>query len=483
MPAKIGRKIMKRLGDELIEEIIAEDNIRDSIHCVLRGTKRKNSRIGRCILKYEDKFIRSIAKRIKSGKFQTIRYQEMLVHDGPKVRRVQAIPILDRIAANAVMSVVEKHIFKRYIRTTGASIKNRGAHDLLEIIKRDIRENPDSMRYVYKSDYTKFYETICQDFMMFCLRRMFKGKILMYIFESFVRMMPSGISIGLRSSQVFGNILLSMFLDHYLKDHKRWKRYYRYCDDILSGAGTKSELWEFRNMMHERAEYMKLNIKEDERIFPIENGIDVLGYVVFPDIIRLRKRNKQNFARKIKYKKSKRRRIELTASFYGLCKHADCNHLFYMLTGVKMKDFKNLKIKPKYQDNKKRFDVTVVDIKDICNEKLIIHDYEKGIIPKWQREEYQQEVARATTKYNELRKKYGDNIPDDVSYVHPDDVPKPEGRMIILVENEEGQKSKFFTGDKEIWSIMEQADEMGEIPFRTTIKKIRNNNSFKYIFT
>ena len=45
------------------------------------------------------------------------------------------------------------------------------------------------------------------------------------------------------------------------------------------------------------------------------------------------------------------------------------------------------------------------------------------------------------------------------------------------------KKSKFFTGDKEIWSIMEQADEMGEIPFRTTIKKIRNNNSFKYIFT
>ena len=31
--------------------------------------------------------------------------------------------------------------------------------------------------------------------------------------------------------------------------------------------------------------------------------------------------------------KSKKRRQELTASFYGLTKHADCKNLFYKLTG------------------------------------------------------------------------------------------------------------------------------------------------------
>lgn len=40
---------MKRLGDELIDEICEYSNISDSIHVVLRGRKRKNTRVGRCI--------------------------------------------------------------------------------------------------------------------------------------------------------------------------------------------------------------------------------------------------------------------------------------------------------------------------------------------------------------------------------------------------------------------------------------------------
>ena len=195
---------MKRLGDELIEEICEYSNIYESLHTVIKGTKRKNTRVGRLILKHEDQFIRSIASKIRNGKFRVGRYQEMLVTDGPKVRRVQSVPILDRIAANAVMAVVEQHVHRKYIRTTGASIKRRGAHDLKQIIERDMRRNPEVFRYCYSSDFKKFYESIEQDFMMYSLRRMFKGRILMGIFESFVRMMPTGISIGLRSSQGFG---------------------------------------------------------------------------------------------------------------------------------------------------------------------------------------------------------------------------------------------------------------------------------------
>lgn len=471
---------MKRLGDELIAEIIEEDNIRQSIHTVISGKKRKKSRIGRCILKYEDKFIRSIALKIKRGKFRVSKYQEMIVEDGPKIRRVQSFPVLDRIAANAVMTVVERHVFRKYIRTTSASIKNRGAHDLLSIIIRDIREHPEEMKYIYKSDYKKFYESILQDFMMYSLRRMFKGKILMGIFESLVRVMPEGISIGLRSSQGFGNMMLSLHLDHYVKDRMRWKRYYRYCDDVSSGAGDKKKLWEFSKMMHEKAEEMHLTIKDDERIFPIENGLDMLGYVIFPDIIRLRKRNKQNFARSIKGLKSKRRINELVAGFYGMCKHGNCENLFYKLTGVRMKDFKDLKIKPKYVDNKKRFNVKRADFKDFYRDKIIILDYETGIPVKWQLEEYKKAVDEAKGKLEELKKRYKDRIPSDVSYVDPTSIPKPEGRMVILVEDEKGNRFKIFTGDKEIWSIIEQASERGEIPFRTVIEKTDNN---RYIFT
>ena len=108
---------------------------------------------------------------------------------------MQAIPIIERIGVNAVMSVVEQKVFRKYIRTTSASIKNRGTHDLLNYIRKDLQLDKEGMRYAYKFDITKFYESISQDFMMYCLRRMFKEKVLLTILERFVRMMPQGLSI------------------------------------------------------------------------------------------------------------------------------------------------------------------------------------------------------------------------------------------------------------------------------------------------
>lgn len=480
---------MKRIGDKIIEEIVNEENIRQSIHEVIKGTKRKKSRTGKIVLKHENAFIRSIAIKIKKGTFNKIKYQEKLISDGPKIRRIQVIPILDRICVNAVMRIVEKYVHKQYIKTTAASIKDRGAHYLLSIIIRDIMQHPDETLYFYSSDYKKFYESISQDFMMYSLRRMFKGKILLGIFEHFVCMMPSGISIGLRSSQGFGNLMLSLHLDHYIKDTKGKKYYYRYCDDVHSAGGTKKEMWAFRDMMHERAEYMGLTIKSNERIYPINEGLDALGYVITYDkdnntvIIRLRKRNKQRFARKIKRMKSQRRRNELTAAFYSLCKHGNCRNLFYQLTGITMKDFKDLKIKPKYQDGKKRFSATKVSIQDLCNQTVEILDFETGVIPGWQADEYKKELDKAKSRLSILLDKYKniDKIPETEQWIDPNLIPKPEGRYVVYINTEEGKK-KFFTGDRDIWSILEQAKEQGVFPFRTTIKKVPNVTN-KYQFT
>lgn len=333
---------MKRLGktSNIIEEICDYANISQSIDVVLRGKKRKRHRTGRYILQHRDEVIAKLQNEIRTGTFTLTGYREYEVNDGPKVRRVQSVNIYERIGCNAIMNVVERHIFKRYIRTTGASIKNRGMHDLKAYIEKDIELDPEGTKYCYKFDIRKFYESIDQDFMMYALRRMFKDKVLLTMLGRFVRMMPSGLSIGLRSSQGFGNMLLSMFLDHYLKDQFGVKHFYRYCDDGVALAGDKKTLWVIRNLVHERANMMHLTIKQDERVFPISTGIDFLGYVIYGQdgqhYVRLRKRNKQNAARKLHRLKSQKRRREVIASLYGQCKHANCHNLFNRLTGIKM---------------------------------------------------------------------------------------------------------------------------------------------------
>ena len=77
----------------------------------------------------------------------------------------------DRIAVHAIMAVVDRHLLKRFIRTTSASIKKRGMHDLLAYIRRYMREDPECTCYCYKFDITKFYESGKQDFVMYCVNR------------------------------------------------------------------------------------------------------------------------------------------------------------------------------------------------------------------------------------------------------------------------------------------------------------------------
>lgn len=479
---------MKRLGKtaNIIDEIIEYGNISNSIDVVLRGRRRKRLHTGRYILAHRDEVIARLQKEINEGTFCITGYRETEVKDGGKIRKVQSINLYERIGCNAIMHVVEKHIFKRYIRTTGASIKNRGMHDLKEYIQKDIELDPADTKYCYKFDIRKFYESVDQDFMMYALRRMFKDKTLLTMFERFVRMMPHGLSIGLRSSQGFGNILLSMFLDHYLKDKFGVKHFYRYCDDGVALDGSKQKLWLIRDIVHERADIMMLQVKKNERVFPVTEGIDFLGYVIYPTHTLLRKRNKQNTARKLHKVKSKKRRKEIIASLYGQCKHANCHNLFYRLTGIKMTEYKRLSstgIKPKYNDGKKRFNGSEVNLADLVGEEFLVMDFEVNIITRPQRKDYEEKVAQQR-KELENYTTHGITPPD--GFIYPEKVPMPVGKYVISIRRNVGMATecevKSFTGDSENKSILDQMREQ-DLLGKTlcSVKAVRCKGFNRYI--
>lgn len=369
---------MRREG-YIIEEVVEYSNMSDSFDQVLRGTRRKESRQGQWLLAHREEVIRELSDRIKAGTYTVRDYREREINENGKIRRIQILTMKDRIAVHAIMAVVDRHLKKRFIRTTSASIKERGMHDLLAYIHRDMQEQPETTRYCYKFDISKFYESIDQDTVMDCVRRVFKDRRLITLLDGFVRMMPRGLSIGLRSSQGLGNLLLSVHLDHVLKDECGVRHFYRYCDDGVVLAASKRELWEVREIVHNQMESIGLKVKANERVFPVTEGIDFLGYVIRPDYIRLRKRIKKKAAAKLNEVKSRKRRREIIASLYGMSKHADCNNMFHKLTGKEMKSFKDLKIAYKPDDGKKRFPGAVVSIRELVNLPIVVKDYETGI--------------------------------------------------------------------------------------------------------
>ena len=433
---------MRREG-YIVEEIIEPSNMEDSFNQVLRGTKRKRSRQGRYLLAHKEEVLDELTASTASGSFRVKDYHERDIVEGGKLRRIQVLSMKDRIAVHAIMTIVDKHLRKRFIRTTSASVKKRGPHDLMAYIRRDMKDDPEGTQFCYKFDIRKFYESVKQDFVMYCVNRIFKDQKLIVMLDNFVRLMPEGISIGLRSSQGLGNLLLSVYLDHFLKDKYGIRYYYRYCDDGVVLGKTKAKLWKIRDVVHGCIESIGLQVKGNERIFSVTEGIDFLGYVIYPDRVLLRKRIKKNFARKIHEVKSRRRRRELVASFYGMAKHADCNMLFKKLTGKETRSFKDLNVSYKPEDGKKRFPGTVVSIRELVNLPIIVKDFETGIKTE-----------------------------------------QGEDRCIVSIE-QNGESKKFFTNSEEMKNILAQVREMPDgFPFETTIKtETFGKGRTKYVFT
>lgn len=434
---------MRREG-YIIQEIVDYGNMSESFDTVLRGMKRKRCRQGRWLLAHREEVIRDLSRQIADGTFNVTDYREREILESGKLRRIQVLPMKDRIGVHAVMNVVDRHLRKRFIRTTSASIKERGMHDLLDYIRRDLREDPEGTRFCYKFDISKFYDSVRPDFVMYCVNRVFKDRTLIVLLDRFVHMMPKGISIGLRSSQGLGNLLLSVFLDHYLKDRCGVRHFYRYCDDGVVLGKSKAELWMVHDIVHECMEEIGLTVKPNERVFPVSEGIDFLGYVIYDaGHVELRKRIKQKMARKMHEVKSRKRRRELIASFYGMAKHADCNMLFNKLTGKTMRSFKDLKVAYNPPDGKRMFPRAVVSIRELVNLPVIVKDFETGIKTE-----------------------------------------QGEDRCIVAIE-QNGEPKKFFTNSEEMKNILAQIKEMPDgFPFETTIKtETFGKGRTKYVFT
>ena len=434
---------MRREG-YIIQEIVDYGNMSESFDTVLRGMKRKRCRQGHWLLAHREEVIRDLSRQIADGTFNVTDYREREILESGKLRRIQVLPMKDRIGVHAVMNVVDRHLRKRFIRTTSASIKERGMHDLLDYIRRDLREDPEGTRFCYKFDISKFYDSVRPDFVMYCVNRVFKDRTLIVLLDRFVHMMPKGISIGLRSSQGLGNLLLSVFLDHYLKDRCGVRHFYRYCDDGVVLGKSKAELWMVHDIVHECMEEIGLTVKPNERVFPVSEGIDFLGYVIYDaGHVELRKRIKQKMARKMHEVKSRKRRRELIASFYGMAKHADCNMLFNKLTGKTMRSFKDLKVAYNPPDGKRMFPGAVVSIRELVNLPVIVKDFETGIKTE-----------------------------------------QGEDRCIVAIE-QNGEPKKFFTNSEEMKNILAQIKEMPDgFPFETTIKtETFGKGRTKYVFT
>jgi len=449
---------LKRYG-YIIEEIVQWGNLNEAFDIVVHGTERKRLKEGRWLLAHREEFLKSVAEEIKSGHIDLGKWHPKDIIERGKTRHLQVFDMKTRIKVSAVMIVVDKYLRRRFIRTTASSIKGRGVHDLKQYIERDLRQPGSDIRYWYKYDIRKFYDTVQQEQVKRCVRSVFKDKRLISILDQFIDVLPDGIgmSMGMRSSQGLCNLLLSVNVDHELKDLMGVGHDYRYCDDGVAGVGNKKELWKVRDSVHQHIAEIGQTVKPGERVFPVEEGIDFLGYVIYPSHTLMRKNVKQAYAKKLHKVKSRRRRAELIASFYGMAKHGNCLHLMQTLMTPSeynyyrkkiMKDFGKARCSQAVNpDGKKNFRGMKVSGRELNRQPFIVLDYETGVVAKEDRERYEAMVAESIHNGKDV-----------------ETVPKPREKYLVSVVFQ-NQLRKLWTGDKSMWKELDDRRAEGGLPF------------------
>jgi RNA-directed DNA polymerase len=263
-----------------------------------------------------------------SKRYRTSKYQIFTIYE-PKERIIYRLPYFpDRVTHHAIMNVLEQIFVSTFTADTYSCIKNRGIHLLLRKLKRDLKDAAGT-QYCLKLDIKKFYPSIDHDILKDLLRKKFKDQDLLWLLDEIIDSAP-GLPIGNYLSQYLANFYLSYF-DHWIKENRRVKYYYRYADDIVILHSDKQTLHSLRQDIQAYLKDLKLEIKDSHQVFPVNaRGIDFVGYVFFHSYVLIRKRIKKNFARKL----SNNPDHPSKASYLGWLSHCNAKHLTKKLLAV-----------------------------------------------------------------------------------------------------------------------------------------------------
>ncbi len=278
-------------------------------------------------------------------------YRLFTIYDR-KPRSIAAAPFRDRVVHHALMNQIEPALDGRFIATCYACRKGKGVHAAVRRYQRWSRQ----YAYALKLDVMSYFPSIDHKILKQKLRRQIKDKQALWLFDRIIdsapkpdkspslfpgddlvdlMQRPCGLPIGNLTSQFLGNLYLND-LDHFVTERCAVRAYLRYVDDMILLSNSKKALWQCCNEIIDYLQQERLSIHPHKiQLFKVSEGVDVLGYRVFPRHIRLRRDNGYRYRRQLRKYATQYQsgRVELSdispsvAAWVGHAIHADSKAL------------------------------------------------------------------------------------------------------------------------------------------------------------
>jgi RNA-directed DNA polymerase len=324
---------MKRVGN-LFEKIVSIENLNLADQIARKG---KANQYGIVVHdRSREANITALHQSLLNKTYRTSEYDTFKVFE-PKERIVYRLPYFpDRIVHHAIMNVLEPFFVSVFTADTYSCIKGKGIHAAANAVKRALKDQTGTV-YCLKLDIKKYYPSVDHATLKLLLRRKFKDQDLLWLLDEIIDS-ATGLPIGNYLSQYFANFYLTYF-DHWLKEQKQVRHYFRYADDLVILSGNKVYLHElFTQISNYLQTELKLEVKKNYQVFPVDaRSLDFVGYRFYHTHTLIRKSIKKNFARML----AKRPNPPSIASYYGWASHADCKHLIKTLLHEHIQRFPN----------------------------------------------------------------------------------------------------------------------------------------------
>lgn len=314
---------MKRLNS-LYEQICAISNLELADEIASRGKAKKRGVINH--LKNQDMNLLALQNMLLDKTYATSAYDVFKVYE-PKERTVYRLPYFpDRIAHHAIMNILEPVWVSVFTADTYSCIKGRGIHNAQRNLQRALNDVSNT-QYCLKLDIVKFYPSVDHDILKAIIQKKIKDADLLWLLDGIIDSAP-GLPIGNYLSQYMANLYLAYF-DHWMKEEKSVKYYFRYADDLVILSPDKPSLHRLLGeIRHYLKQNLKLDVKPNYQVFPVaKRGIDFVGYRFWHTHVLLRKSIKKRFARMLATRPNK----ASVAAYNGWVKHCDGRHLIKKL--------------------------------------------------------------------------------------------------------------------------------------------------------
>jgi len=294
---------------------------------------RKRKRLKSLPAKFEfclEKEIIILEKLLKNHAWEPLPFSVFVV-TAPKIREIFAADFRDRVIHHLLYNYVEPIFEQKFIFDSYACRKEKGTHRAVKQLSRFLKKITSNNRkktFYLQADVENFFPSINHDILFNLIKKYVNNPYILWLAKTIIyhncaenpvkkgqlylfALVPpqkslfnsppgQGLPIGNLTSQFFANVYLNE-LDQFVKHRLKCKYYIRYVDDFVILDESKENLYKLKQEITEFLQeklFLKLHPKKWV-VRDINEGIDILGYIIKPNHILVRKRVVKNFKKKL----------------------------------------------------------------------------------------------------------------------------------------------------------------------------------------